>query len=180
MSKTNFINKSYKDKLRATYTLLILIVLISLSIFLYFQMNTSVKPIIRDIGTHVVDSQAQYLGERFHDQNKMLEVLASTETFKRGEIDDIKQELDNQILKHGNLILSIKYKSITGEEYENNPYNIKSSDVYEKDLLTGNSPKVKTQAIFNESLGEYIVFTGTKIIDNTGTVNGVLLINIRC
>ncbi|PRR82066.1 hypothetical protein [Clostridium vincentii] len=178
MSKTNFINKSYKDKLRATYTLLVFMLLILLSVFLYFQMNTYVKPIIRDIGSHVVDSQAQYLGERFHNQNKMLEILASTETFKSGDIDAIKQELDNQMLKDGNLILSIKYKSITGEEYENNPYNINSSDVYEKDLLTGNSPKAKTQAIFNETLGEYIVFTGAKITDNTGTVNGVLLINV--
>ena len=125
MPKINFINKSYKDKLRATYTLLMFVVLILLSIFLYFQMNTTVKPIIGGIGNHVVDSEAKYLGERFDDQSKMLELLGSTEAFKNGDISVIKKELDNQMLKNGDLILSIKYKSITGEEYDNNPYNIK-------------------------------------------------------
>jgi len=177
VSKTNFINKSYKAKLRATYALLMFVVLILLSIFLYFQMNMTVEPIIRDIGRHVVNSEAQYLGERFDDQSKVSELLSSMEAFKNGDISVIKQEIDKQMLKHGDLILSIKYKSITGEEYDNNKYNIKASDDYEKKLLAGDSYTLKSQAIFDEKLGGYIVFTGTKIIDNNGNVNGVLIIN---
>jgi len=177
VSKTNFINKSYKDKLRATYTLLMFGVLILLSIFLYFQLNMRVEPIIRDIGKHVVDSEAQYLGERFDDQSKVLELLSSTEAFKNGDISVIKKEIDNQMLKHGELILSIKYKSITGEEYDNNPYNIKASDSYEKQLLDGHIYKLKSQAIFDENLGGYIVFTGTKIIDDNENLKGILIIN---
>ena len=177
MSKTNFINKSYKDKLRITYTLLMFVILILLSIFLYFQMNMRVKPIIGGIGDHVIDSEAQYLGEWFDSQDKLLELLGSTEPFKNGDISVIKKEIDNQMLKHGDLILSIKYKSITGEEYDNNQYNIKASDGYEKELLAGDSYTLKSQAIFDEKLGEYIVFTGTKIIDNDGNVKGVLSIN---
>ena len=73
-----------------------------------------------------MDSQANYLGERFDDQRKMLEVLGSTEAFKNGDTSVIKQELDNQMFKNENIILSIKYKSVTGEEYENNPYEVKS------------------------------------------------------
>lgn len=177
MPKINFINKSYKDKLRATYTLLMFVVLILLSIFLYFQMNLTVKPIIGSMGEHVVNSEATYLGERFDDQGKTLEVLASTEVFKNGDIPAIKQELDNQMLKSENLILSIKYKSITGEEYENNPYNIKALDRYEKELLAGNRTKVKTPAVFNENLDEYTVFTGTRIMDNSGEIKGILIVN---
>ncbi|MCB2291482.1 response regulator [Clostridium sp. CS001] len=178
MPKINFINKSYKDKLRATYTLLMFVVLILLSIFLYFQMNLTVKPIIGSMGEHVVNSEANYLGERFDDQGKTLEVLASTEVFKNGNIPAIKQELDNQMLKSKDLIISIKYKSITGEEYENNPYDIKTLDRYEKELLAGDRSKVKTPAVFNENLGEYTVFTGTRIIDNSGKIKGILIVNL--
>jgi two-component system sensor histidine kinase/response regulator len=178
MSKINFINKSYKDKLRATYTLLMFVVLIILSVFLYFQMNSTLKPTIGSIGEHVVDSQANYLGERFDDQRKMLEVLGSTDAFKNGDISVIKQELDNQMFKNENIILSIKYKSVTGEEYENNPYAVKSLEGYEKEILVGDRTKVKTPATFNEKLGEYTVFTGTKIINNNGRVKGILIANI--
>ena len=65
MSRRNFINKSYKDKLRATYTLLIFLVLILLSTLIYLGMNKKVKPIIGGIGIHVIDSEAQYFGQRF-------------------------------------------------------------------------------------------------------------------
>ena len=178
MFKINFINKSYKDKLRATYTLLMFVVLFLLSILLYFQMNSKVKPIIHDIGEPVVVSKAHYLGELFNDQSKVLEILSDTEVFKNGKMSVIKQELDNQIHKNGDLMLSIKYKSITGEEYSNNPRNIKIPDGYEKGLLAANSSTLKSQAIFNEKLGEYIVFTGTKVIDDNGNVKGILTSSI--
>jgi two-component system sensor histidine kinase/response regulator len=175
--KTNFISKSYKDKLRATYTLLMFVILILLSIFVYFQMNVTIKPIIGGMGDHVIDSQVQYLGDRFDDQSKLLELLGSTEPFKNGDISVIKKEIDNQMRKNGDLVVSIKYTSITGEEYDNNQYNITASDGYEKELLAGDSNILKSQAIFDNNLGEYIVFTGAKIIDNNGNVNGVLSIN---
>ena len=177
MSKTNFINKSYKNKLRATYTLLMFVILIMLSIFVYFQMNVTMKPIIGGIGDNVIDSQAQYLGDRFEDESKLLELLSSTEPFKNGDISVIKKEIDNQMGKHEDLVVSIKYKSITGAEYDNNQYNIKASDGYEKELLAGESDTLRSQATFDENLGEYIVFTGTKIIDNDGNVKGILSIN---
>ena len=178
MSKTNFINKSYKDKLRATYTLLMFVILILLSVFLYFQMNRTVKPIIGGIGDRIVYKEAQYFGEQFNDQNKVLELLASTQAFKNGDISIIKQDIDNQMLKHGDSILSLKYKSITGEEYDNNQYNIEASNDYEKELLTGDSTTLKSKAIFDDKIGEYIVFTGTKIIDNDGKLKGILISNI--
>ena len=177
MSKTNFINKSYKDKLRATYALLMFVILILLSIFVYFQMNVTMKPIIGGMGNHVINSQIQYLGDQFDDQSKLLELLGSTEPFKNGEISVIKKELDNQIHKHEDVIVSIKYKSLTGEEYENNQNNIKVPDDYEKKLLEGNSDTFKSQATFDEKLGEYIVFIGAKIIDNHGNIQGILSIN---
>ena len=175
MSKRNFINKSYKDKLRATYTLLMFMILILLSIFVYFQMNIKVKPIIGGIGDHVIESEAQYLGDRFDEQSKLLELLSSTEPFKNGDISVIKKEIDNQMRKHGNLMVSIKYKSITGEEYDHNQYNIKTSDGYEEKLLVGDSYILKSQATFDTKLGQYIVFTGIKITDNDGKVKGVLI-----
>ncbi len=178
MPKRNFIIKSYKDKLRMTYTLLMFVILILSGIFMYFQINMKVKPIIHNVGEPVVASKAYYLGEVFDDQNKILELLSNTEAFKAGEISVIKKELNTQIHKHGNLLLSIKYKSLTGEEYEINPYNIKTSDYYEKKLLQGDSSTLKGLASFNEKLDEHIVFTGTKIMDNDNKLKGILTINI--
>jgi len=103
--KTNFINKSYKNKLRATYTLLMFVILILLSIFLYFQMNMRIKPIVGGIGDHAVDSELQYLGERFNEQSNFLELLGSTEPFKNGDISVIKKEIDNQMRAHGDLTI---------------------------------------------------------------------------
>lgn len=177
MSKTNFINKSYKHKLRATYALLMFVILILLSIFVYFQMDVTMKPIIGGMGNHVISSEIQYLGDQFDDQSKLLELLSSTEPFKNGDISVIKKEIDNQMNKHGDAIMSIRYKSITGEQYENNQHNIKLQEDYEKKLLEGNSDTLKSEAIFNKNLGEYIVFIGEKIIDGHGNVQGVLSVN---
>ncbi|BCZ47171.1 hypothetical protein psyc5s11_32380 [Clostridium gelidum] len=178
MSKTNFINKSYKDKLRATYTLLMFMILILLSIFVYFQMNIKVKPIIGGIGDHVIDSEVQYLGDKFDEQSKLLELLSGTEAFKNGDISVIKKEINNQMRKYGDLIESIGYKSITGEEYDNNQYNVKAPDGYEKELLAGDSYILKSKATFNEKLGQYIVFVGMKVMDNDGNTKGVLISSI--
>jgi len=178
MSKRNFINKSYKDKLRATYTLLMFMILILLSIFVYFQMNIKVKPIIGGIGDHVIDSEAQYLGDKFDEQSKLLELLSGTEAFKNGDISVIKKEINNQMRKYGDLIESIRYESITGEEYDNNQYNVKAPDGYEKELLAGDSYILKSKATFNEKLGQYIVFAGMKVMDNDGNTKGVLISSI--
>jgi two-component system, sensor histidine kinase and response regulator len=177
LSRTNFINKSYKHKLRATYALLMFVILILLSIFVYFQMDVTMKPIIGGMGNHVISSEIQYLGDQFDDQSKLLELLGSTEPFKNGDISVIKKEIDNQMRKHGDVIVSIKYKSITGEEYENNRHNIKVPEDYEKKLLEGNSDTFKSEAAFDKTLGEYIVFMGAKIIDSHGNVQGILSVN---
>lgn len=178
MIKKNFINKSYKDKLRATYALLMLVILILLSIFVYFQMDITMKPIIGGMSDHVISSQVQYLGDRFEEQNKLLELLGSTEPFKNSEIPIIKKEINNQMHKHGDIILSIKYKSIDGEECEVNQHNIKIQDDYENKLLYGDSDTFKSKATFDEQMGEYIVFMGRKILDNDGRVKGALSINV--
>jgi len=177
LSKANFINKSYKHKLRATYALLMFVILIVSSIFVYFQMDVTMKPIIGGLGNHVVSSQIQYLGDQFDDQNKLLELLGSTEPFKNGDISVVKKEIDNQMRNHDDVIMSIKYKSINGEEYENNQHNIKVPDDCEKKLLEGNSNTFKSEAVFDEELGEYIVFMGAKIIDNHGNIQGTISIN---
>ena len=177
MFRTNFINKSYKHKLRVTYALLMFVILILLSIFVYFQMDVTMKPIIGGMGNHVIRSEIQYLGDQFDDQSKLLELLSSTEPFKNGDISVIKKEIDNQMNKHVDAIISIRYKSITGEEYENNKHNIKLQEDYEKKLLEGNSDTFKSEAVFNKNLGEYIVFVGEKIIDSHGNVQGVLSVN---
>ena len=177
MSKVNFINKSYKHKLRATYALLMFVIL--LSIFVYFQINVTMKPIIGGMGNHVISSQIQYLGDQFDDQSKLLELLSGTEPFKNGDISIIKKEVDNQIHEYGDIIMSIRYKSITGEEYENNRHNIELQEDYEKQLLEGKSDTFESQATFDEKLGEYIVFMGTKVFDDYGDVQGTLSININ-
>jgi signal transduction histidine kinase/DNA-binding response OmpR family regulator/methyl-accepting chemotaxis protein len=177
LSKTNFINKSYKHKLRATYALLMFVILILIGIFVYFQMGITMKPIIGGMGNHVISSEIQYLGDQFDDQSKLLELLSSTEPFKNGDISVIKKEIDNQMNKHGDAIMSIKYKSITGEEYENNQHNIKVPEDYEKKLLEGNSDTFKSEAAFDKNLGEYIIFMGEKITDGHGNIQGVLSVN---
>jgi signal transduction histidine kinase/DNA-binding response OmpR family regulator len=175
--KKNFINKSYKDKLRATYALLMFVILILISIFVYFQMNTTMRPIIGGMGDNVIDSQMQYLGDQFDEQRKLLELLGSTEPFENGDIPVIKKEIDNQMRKYSGEILSIRYKSINGEGYDDNKYNIKTPDDYDKELLDGDSSTIKSKAFFNEELGEYIVFVGTKIVDSDGNMRGILSIN---
>lgn len=97
--KKNFINKSYKHKLRATYTLLMFVVLFSISAFLYYQVDNIVRPLISHIGLQVVEGEAQYLGARFDNQGNMLEQLASTETFKSGEFAIVRKEIDNQMTR---------------------------------------------------------------------------------
>lgn len=112
--KKNFINKSFKHKLRATYTLLMFVVLILICAFMYYQVGNIVKPLISHISLQVVEGEAQYLGERFDNQGKLLEQLASTETFKNGEFSSIKKEIDNQMKRHNDLWLSMKYRLVTG------------------------------------------------------------------
>ena len=177
MSKKNFITKSYKDKLRATYTLLMFLILILLSIFLYYQMNNTVKPIIGEIGGHAIDSEAQYFGQRFSNQRDILELLSSTEAFKTADLLGIKKEIDDQMLKNGDLLISMKFKAINGQEYDNNPKKIVIPDNYEKKLLDGDKIMIKTQTDYNATLSEYITVTGIKVTDNDGRIKGTLIIN---
>jgi len=177
--KKNFVNKSFKNKLRATYTLLMFIVLILICTFLYYQVGNIVKPLISHIGLQVVNGEAQYLGERFDNQGNMLEQLASTETFKNGELSSIKKEIDNQMRRHNDLWLSMKYKWVTGEEYENNPGNIKSSASYEKELFAGDKLTLISKPVVDDRNGEYITNIGTKVMDNDGNVKGLIVINVR-
>lgn len=179
MFKRNFINKSYKDKLRATYTSLMFLVLILLSALLYYQMNKTVKPIIGDIGVHVMDSEAKYFGQRFYNQGDILELLSSTVAFKTGDFSGIKSDIDNQMLRYGDLLISMKFKAITGQEYDNNPRNIIISKNYEKELLASDKNTLIPQTAYNEKLGEYLAFTGTKVTDNNGNIIGTLIINAQ-
>jgi two-component system, sensor histidine kinase and response regulator len=179
MQRRNFINKSYKHKLRATYTMLMFVVLIFVSTFLYYQVNKIVNPLINEASAQIVDSEARNLGQQFNNQIVMLEQLACTEVFKTGDFSMIKRELDNQMNLHRDIWLSMDYKSVTGKEYAINPGNIKVPASYEKELLTG-APLtiIKKPAVINKS-GEYITFIGTKVVDNNGNVKGILTINSR-
>ncbi|TGE32179.1 response regulator [Desulfosporosinus sp. Sb-LF] len=177
--KTNFINKSFKHKLRATYTLLMFVVLILICAFLYYQVNNIVKPLISHIGLQVVDGVAQSIGERFENQGNMLEQLASTETFKNGDFSSIKKEIDNQMSRQGDLWLSMKYQRVTGEEYVNNPASIPSSVSYEQELLAGDKLTSISKPVIDDRDGQYITYIGTKVMDNDGNVKGLLIINAR-
>lgn len=174
MLKSNFINKSYKNKLRATYALLMFGILMVLSIFMYFQLNIKMKPIIGGMGNHVIDSQVSCLGYEFDEQRKLLELLSSTQPFKHGDISTIKKEIDNQMGKHKDFILEIRYKSLTGEEYDYNKYNIKASSDYEKQLSNSEGISVNSKTIYNEKLGQYVVFAGIKVLDDDGKAKGTL------
>lgn len=177
--KKNFVTKSFKHKLRATYTMLMFIVLILICTFLYYQVGNIITPLISHIGLQVVDGEAEYLGERFDSQRNMLEQLASTETFKSGEFSSIKKEIDNQMGRHKDLWLSIKYRGLNGEEYTNNPGNMKSSVSYEKELLTGDKPSLISKPVADDKYGDYITYIGTKVMDNDGKVKGLIIINLR-
>lgn len=175
MRRSNFINKSYKDKLRATYTILVLIVLVFLGLILYFQMSVAVKPIINGVGKHTVDSVAQYLGEQFDNQGKMLELLASTEAFKNGEVKTIERELDSQMKRMGDSLLVIGYKALSGEEYFKNPNNINLPSNYENELLSEKSLTQTPKTVFDSKRHEFVSFIGTKIVDASGKTNGLLI-----
>ncbi|HEY8888740.1 MAG TPA: ATP-binding protein [Clostridium sp.] len=173
----NFINKSYKDKLRATYTLLMFLVLILLSALLYYQMNKTVQPIIGEIGVHVIDNEAQYFGQQFYNQRNILELISNTEVFKNGDFVGIKKEIDNQMVRYGDVLISMKFRAINGKEYNNNPRNIIISANYEKALLDGYELMRITQTTYNAKLSEYISTTGIKVTDNKGNIRGTLIIN---
>jgi len=177
VSKKNFINKSYKDKLRATYTSLMFLVLILLSAFLYYQVNNMVKPIIGKISVYAIDSEAQNFGQRFYNQKNILELLSTTEAFRSGDFLGIKKEIDNQMQRYGDLFISMKFKSINGQEYYNNPRNIIMPANYENQLLSGDKLNLITQTVYNDKIGEYISFTGTRVKDNKGKIVGTLIIN---
>lgn len=155
------------------------VVLILICAFVYYQVGNIVKPLISHIGLQVVDGEAQYLGERFVNQGNMLEQLASTETFKNGGFSSIKKEVDNQLERHDGLWLSMKYKVVSGEEYDNNPSNIKAFDSYEKELLTGEKLTLISKPVVDDRDGEYITYIGTKILDNDSNTKGLLIINVR-
>jgi len=150
--KKNFVNKSFKHKLRATYTLLMFIVLILICAILYYQVGNIVKPLISHIGLQVVDGEAQYLGERFDSQGNMLEHIASSEILKKGEFNSIKREIDNQMIRHQDVWLSMKYKWVTGAEYDNNPSNIKPSVGFEKELLAGDKLTLISKPIVDDRM----------------------------
>ena len=177
--RKNFINKSYKHKLRATYTSIMFVVLISICALLYYQVDNIVKPLISHIGLQVVDGEARSLGERFDNQGKMLEQLSSTETFKNGEFSLTKKEIDNQMSRQSDLWLSMKYSLVTGQEYSNNPSNIKSSVSFEKALLEGDQLTLISKPVMDDTEGDYITFIGTKVMDNEGNIKGSLIIAAR-
>lgn len=179
MSRRNFINKSYKDKLRATYTLLIFLVLVSLSFFIYSGINNKVKPIIGDIGLHVIDSEAQYFGQRFHNQSNILELLSHTQAFKIGDFYGIKKEIDNQMLRYGDSLLSIKFIGVDGNEYENNPSKIIINDTYTKELLATDKGEFLPQTIYSDKLSGYISSAGTKVTGDNGKMLGILIIKVE-
>lgn len=175
--KKNFVNKSFKHKLRATYTLLMFVVLILIGALLYYQVENIIKPLISHNGIKVVDGEAQYLGELFANQAKMLEQLAQTETFENGEFSVIKSEIDHQMDNHKDLWLSLKYRSVRGEEYENNPAQIKSLASFEQELLAGDNPTLISKPVVDDRSGDYITYIGTKVLDDKGKVKGLLIIN---
>jgi len=142
-------------------------------------MNKTVKPIIGDIGVHVMDSEAQNFGQRFYNQGDIVELLSSTVAFKTGDLSGIKKEIDNQMLRYSSLLISMKYKAITGQVYDNNPRNILISDNYERQLLASDKNTLIPQTVYNEKLGEYLAFTGTKVTDNNGNIIGTLIINAQ-
>lgn len=178
MTKKNYINMSYKNKLRTTYALLMFVVLILLSGLLYFAMNMRVKPVIKEMGQNFVGINSEHFGKQFEDENKIIETMGSTLAFKNGDMSSIKRDIDNQKLKNGNIILSIKYKAITGEEYDNNPLNIKTLADYESDLLSENEPSLKNHTFFDKKLDAYVFCTGRRIVNDKGKVTGALIINI--
>ena len=177
--RKNFFNKSFKHKLRTTYTLLMFVVLILICTFLYYQVENIVKPLISRNGLQVVDGEAQYLGELFANQGNMLEQLSSTETFRNGGIAVIKKEIDNQMDRHNDLWLSMKYRSVTGEEYDNNPGKFKSWVRYEQDLLAADKLTLISEPVVDNRDGEYITYIGTKVMDDNGKIKGLLIINVR-
>lgn len=179
LRRNNFVTKSFKHKLRATYTLLMFIVLILICSFLYYQVDNIVKPIITKIGQQVADSESQFLGERFGTQGGLLEQLAYTEPFKNGEFSSIKREIDNQMTMHSDLWLSMKYQSVTGNDYEKNPGNIKSFGSFEKELLSEEKLTKISDPVVDETDGEYITYIGTKVLDNEGKVEGFIVISAR-
>jgi len=147
--------------------------------FLYYKVGNIVKPLISHIGIQYVEGKAQYLGERFDNQGNMLEHLASTDTFKNEGSSSIKKEIENQMSKHRDLWLSMKYRWMTGEEYENNPSNIKSSVSYEKELLAGDQLTLISKPVVDDRNGEYITYIGTKVMNNDGDVKGLIIITVR-
>lgn len=177
--KTNFVNNSFKHKLRATYTLLMFIVLILICTFLYYQVNNIIKPLVSRIGLQVVDGEAQYLGERFENQETMLALLASTETFKNGDLANIKEEMDNQMIRNRDLWLSLKYKGVNSDEYVINPENIKSSLNFEKELAEGNQPALTSKLWVNHQDNDYMTYIGAKVRDAQGNLKGLIIVNVR-
>lgn len=93
------------------------------------------------------------------------------------DLPRIKKDIDNQILRHDNLLISMKFKAINGEEYNNNPRNITIPKNYEKKLLAGDKLAFITQTAYNDKLGEYISYIGTKVTDDNGNIKGILIIN---
>ncbi|MDP4159578.1 MAG: response regulator [Bacillota bacterium] len=170
--------KSFKHKLRATYTLQMFIVLILICAFLYYQVGNIINPLISHVGLQVVAGEAQNLGERFDNQGNILEQLASTEPFKKGNFSSIKKEIDNQMMRHQDLWLSMKYKSLTGEEYEKNSGNNKLSVSYEEELLAGDKLTLISKPFVDDRDGEYVNYIGTKVMDNDGRVKGLIIINV--
>ncbi|KGK88654.1 histidine kinase [Desulfosporosinus sp. HMP52] len=174
--KRNFVNKSFKHKLRATYTMLMFIVLVLLCTFLYYQVDNIIKPLISHIGLQVVDGEARYLGEGFNNQANMLEQLASTETFKKGQYPSVKKEIDKQ-MNRNNLWSAMKYRWVTGEEYASNPDNLKDAD-FAKQLLAGDQLTLISKPVFDENDAEYVTYIGTKVMDEDGNLKGSIIINI--
>ena len=179
MLKRNFINISYKHKLRETYTLLMFVVLVLLCAFIYSQVDKIVEPLLSDIELQVVDTEAHNIEERFDNQKKLLEQFASREALKNGDFSIIKKEIDNKINEQGGLWLSMKYKLLSGEEYDNNADNIKSQVSYEEKLLAGDELTLISKPFIYEKYGEYITTIGTKVMDDNGKLKGLLVINIR-
>ncbi len=103
------------------------------------------------------------LGSDFYNQSDILELLSHTQAFKIGDFYGIKKEIDNQMLRYGDSLLSIKFKAVNGNEYENNPRNIIIKDNYEKELLASDKEQFIPQTIYNEKLSEYISTAGTKV-----------------
>ncbi|WP_461207392.1 response regulator [Clostridium sp. DL1XJH146] len=171
--KICYSRKSYKNKIRATYTTLMFVSLIIITVILVLGINNIVIPMGEEFGTVILENKASELGEIIYKNKNVLNTLSNTKSLRYGDINEIQEELSYQFKTLKTQYESITYVGIDGNSFTNNENPI----VYSRSLneiLNGSTEYSVSSSFRKNDNDRLLISVATSVYDDNGNLKGAL------